>query len=428
MRGPRGSPAPGADAEAVAGERFTLGVNYWPRRKAMYWWRGFDAAEVEDDLTLIASLGLDLVRVFLLWDDWQPRPDQVSAERLAELERLCDLAHRRGLGLDVTFFTGHMSGPNWAPAWALVPPERGARTAGLPPRQVVSGGVPVDLGYRDPYEDPLMRAAAETLLTEVVGALRGHPAVRLWNLGNEPDLFAWPATPGAGAAWVRDMTALVKRLDPGTPVTCGLHLASLLQENGLRVDEVFAATDVAVMHAYPMYTAWARYPLDPELVPFACALTAALCGKPVLAEEWGGCTAPPGAPSQTWRFPCCGEERVQFMASEEELAEHVAAVLPRLVEVGATGALLWCFADYHEDLYVAPPCDRFRHERHFGLVRPDGSLKPHAEVVEAFAASAPRVRAVDHGALLDVTPDEYYRAPADHAVRLYRDHLQRRAA
>src|SRR5690606_31724940 len=222
VRGPRGSPAPGADAEAVAGERFTLGVNYWPRRKAMYWWRGFDAAEVEDDLTLIASLGLDLVRVFLLWDDWQPRPDQVSAERLAELERLCDLAHRRGLGLDVTFFTGHMSGPNWAPAWALVPPERGARTAGLPPRQVVSGGVPVDLGYRDPYEDPLMRAAAETLLTEVVGALRGHPAVRLWNLGNEPDLFAWPATPGAGAAWVRDMTALVKRLDPGTPVTCGL--------------------------------------------------------------------------------------------------------------------------------------------------------------------------------------------------------------
>src|SRR5690606_21952381 len=181
-------------------------------------------------------------------------------------------------------------------------------------------------------------------------------------------------------------------------------------------------------HAYPMYTAWARYPLDPELVPFACALTAALCGKPVLAEEWGGCTAPPGEPSQTWRFPCCGEERVQFMASEEELAEHVAAVLPRLVEVGATGALLWCFADYHEDLYVAPPCDRFRHERHFGLVRPDGSLKPHAEVVEAFAASAPRVRAVDHGALLDVTPDEYYRAPADHAVRLYRAHLQRRAA
>ena len=27
-------------------ERFTLGVNYWPRRKAMYWWSNFDSAEV----------------------------------------------------------------------------------------------------------------------------------------------------------------------------------------------------------------------------------------------------------------------------------------------------------------------------------------------------------------------------------------------
>jgi hypothetical protein len=25
---------------------FTLGVNYWPRRKAMYWWSQFEADEV----------------------------------------------------------------------------------------------------------------------------------------------------------------------------------------------------------------------------------------------------------------------------------------------------------------------------------------------------------------------------------------------
>ena len=27
---------------------FVLGVNYWPRRKALYWWRDFDPAEVRD--------------------------------------------------------------------------------------------------------------------------------------------------------------------------------------------------------------------------------------------------------------------------------------------------------------------------------------------------------------------------------------------
>src|SRR5690606_32685896 len=101
----RGAVAPAAGrrpawtAAPAPGEPFVLGVNYWPRRKAMWWWRGFDDAEVDEELALVASLGLELVRVFLLWDDFQPAPDTVSRERLAELERLCDLAERHGLGL-----------------------------------------------------------------------------------------------------------------------------------------------------------------------------------------------------------------------------------------------------------------------------------------------------------------------------------------
>jgi hypothetical protein len=55
------------------------------------------------------------VRIFLLWDDWQPTPDAVSARCLDHLGA-CATPPRHGLGLDVTFFTGHMSGPNWAPA------------------------------------------------------------------------------------------------------------------------------------------------------------------------------------------------------------------------------------------------------------------------------------------------------------------------
>ena len=34
------------------------------------------------------------------------------------------------------------------------------------------------------------------------------------------------------------------------------------------------------------------------------------------------------------------------MASEEDLAAYLEQVLPRLVEVGAPGAMIWCFADY----------------------------------------------------------------------------------
>ena len=59
----------------MVGEPFVLGVNYWPRRKAMAWWSEFDAGEGREEFTLIRELGLRLVRIFLLWDDWQPAPD-----------------------------------------------------------------------------------------------------------------------------------------------------------------------------------------------------------------------------------------------------------------------------------------------------------------------------------------------------------------
>ena len=53
---------------------FTLGVNYWPRRKAMYWWSDFDAGEVREEFAIIKEIGLNVVRMFLLWDDFQPDP------------------------------------------------------------------------------------------------------------------------------------------------------------------------------------------------------------------------------------------------------------------------------------------------------------------------------------------------------------------
>jgi endo-1,4-beta-mannosidase len=403
------------------GEPFPLGVNYWPRRKAMYWWSDFDRGEVGEEFDVIAGLGMSVVRIFLLWDDWQPAPDRVSGERLANLGVVCDLASERGLGLDVTFFTGHMSGPNWSPGWLLDP---GAPTYPSPHvRQVISGGQVTDSSYRNMFRDPEALSAERLLLETVVGAYRDHPAIWMWNLGNEPDLFAHPASAAAGRAWVEEMTGLIRALDPAHPVTTGLHTASLFEENGLRVDEVFAESDVAVMHGYPMYVEWARRALDPDFVPYLCALVTALSGKPCLAEEWGGCTAPDGGESVVWEWVSYGRARIQFMAGEEEFAVYVGEVLPRLLEAGATGAFLWCFADYAEELWDRPPCDPdgARHERHFGLVRPDGTLKPHADVVRQFAATNPRIQAPQRTVTLDLTADEYYADPAHHAERLYQD-------
>lgn len=398
------------------GRSFPLGVNYWPRRKAMYWWKDFEPAEVAEEFDLIAELGLRLVRIFLLWEDFQPTPRAVSETALAHLETVCELAAARGLGLDVTFFTGHMSGPNWAPSWLLGGSE--PVPAG---RQVISAG-DLDAGpYRDPYIDPLALDAAELQLRTVIGRLAGHPGVWAWNLGNEPDNFAVPATDEDGAAWAARMLGLMAELDPARHRTVGLHAPSLSSHNHLRVDQVFAAADFAVMHAYPIYANFGDDPLDPDIVPFATALTAALSGKPTMMEEFGACTAPPGSDTVDWQWSRRGRDFQQVMVGEERLAEHVEQVLPRLVEVGSRGAVIWCFADYHESLWDRPPCDIQLHERHFGLVRPDGSLKPHAEVLRRFIASGPTIGEPSARAHMNVDGAAFYADPEAAVLALYRD-------
>ena len=396
---------------------FLLGVNYWPRRKAMGWWRDFEAAEVRQEFAVIQSLGMNLVRLFLLWEDWQPTANSVDSAALDNLVTVADLAAEHNLQLDITFFTGHMSGPNWVPSWMLLPDE--PMPQGV--NQVVSGGNVVNCGYRNPYHDPLVLSAAELLVRTVVGRLASHPAVGIWNLGNEPDLFAIPHTAADGRAWARHFTQLIKQLDPVRPVTCGLHVPDLTEDLNLRVHDIFAEVDMPAIHGYPMYCDWAKGPLDSDFVPYLCALTSALCGKPTLAEEFGGCTVGRGEPAAVWEWAGFGRPRTQYMASEEAFATYIGEVLPKLVQVGALGAVLWCFADYVPELWSQPPCDEAIHERFFGLVRPDGSLKPHAEVIRQFAATQPTVQPAQRTVALDISAEEYYANPTAHAQRLYRD-------
>ncbi len=404
--------------------KFLLGVNYWPRTKAMYWWKHFEAEEVDDDFALLAEYGMDAVRIFLLWDDWQPEPDRVSHECMRNLERVCDLALKHGLKLDVTFFTGHMSGPNWAPGWLL--DSKVTKYPSPHNLPIVSGGKSVTgMLYRNMFSDPVAISAAGFLLREVVGEFRQHDAIWLWNLGNEPDLFAWPRSAEQGKAWIESMTQTIRELDPEHLVTCGLHVESLQEDNGLRVHDVFSSADIAVMHGYPMYSAWSRDPLDPDFIPFLATLTRALSGKAVLMEEWGGCTAAPGSESYIETWECCGKKRSQYMASEEALAEYIKKVLPSLHRNGALGSMFWCFADYAPELWDKPPCNEFWHERFFGLVRPDGTIKPHAETIRSFAATNPMVvEPSEDTQSLSITPEEYYTNPESHIQALYQQYLQ----
>jgi hypothetical protein len=151
-------------------------------------------------------------------------------------------------------------------------------------------------------------------------------------------------------------------------------------------------------------------------------------------QEFGLCTAPPGSPGQTITDDFLGHPLQQYLASEEEAAEYYDAVLNRLVGIGASGAYAWCYGDYDSRLFDRPPISTAIRERTFGLVRADGSEKAAAAVFRNFrkcrdaaaASGAPKMAKVPR--VLDVTADEYYRAPGKHFARLYAKWLAERTS
>jgi endo-1,4-beta-mannosidase len=96
---------------------FELGVNYWPRTRAMYMWRDFDAGEVRDDMARIAGLGFDVVRLFALAEDFLPGPATVSAPAVARLVETVRAAGEAGLRAVPTMVVINMSGWMWWPSW-----------------------------------------------------------------------------------------------------------------------------------------------------------------------------------------------------------------------------------------------------------------------------------------------------------------------
>jgi endo-1,4-beta-mannosidase len=375
----------------------------------MYMWRELDLAEVRDDMAQIASIGFDVVRVFALTQHFLPRPMTVAPDMVARLEEVALAARDAGLRVVPTLIAINMSGHIWWPEWMLN-----------------AQGMPADL-----FSDPVILRSQALLVETCARALSGDESIRAFDLANEIDEAQRPQSRDAGRLWASLLASTVRRAAPGTPIQIGAHLPSLTTANNMRIDDLAAVADEDVMHAYPLYSKAARSFLDPELVPFSCALTAGLAGsgRPTLMQEFGLCTAPPGAAGQTITDDFLGQPRSQYLASEDEAAGYYDLVLEGLLRTGAAGAYAWCYGDYNPRLFDRPPFATAVRERTFGLVRSDGSEKPAADVFRTLRKrrdAGTLVRAAAAGpCVLDITPDEYYRAPEAHFERLYASWLSR---
>jgi len=397
---------------------FRLGINYWPARTAMDWWPSFDATEVSTDFARIASCGFDAVRIFLRWEDFQPTPSRVDRTMVGRLVATLNQARSAGLSVMATLFTGHMSGVNWIPGWAL------GEEAGDERFRVVSAGRVMRRRLANWYADESIVHAQAVLAHDVAGALSGHEALWAWDLGNEHSNCVIPPDKTHARQWLLRITDAIRSADQGAQVTIGLHLEDLEQDRHLGPHEAAEVCDFLTMHGYPGYAAWADGPTDERILPFLARLTRWLGGgTDVLFAEFGVPTTPD---TSSDRQPA-DRAPAPALVDESSAASYVARALPALLECGSTGAMLWCYADYAEAIWGVPPLDHARHERSFGLWRADGQPKPALESVRAFAVRGARVTGGPITAdttWIDIDAAQYYRAPGRELPRLYRRYCQ----
>jgi len=371
----------------------------------MYWWRFFDPAEVSRDFARVRTAGFDSVRIFLLWEDFQPDPQRISRQCLRDLKTVVTIAADEALDLIVTFFTGHMSGANWIPAWAVQPISNPQRF------RVVAGGQVVSAEPRNWYTDPEIIAAQIRLVTEVGDTLSGNKSVWAWDLGNENSNCVVPATHALAAEWLQRITGALRECDATRPITIGLHMEDLEEDRKLGPSEAARFCDFLCMHGYPIYANWSRSATDANLLPFLGLMTQWLGGREVLFEEFGA----PAVPSSS----DLGSPGSTILLSDYEAASYTADALGQLYSQGFMGGFVWCYSDYSPSLWGLPPLDQAVHERYFGLWRSDGAQKPAVSAIERFAGLSRKLVASDFS-WIDIEQSEYYQAPRLNLQRLYK--------
>jgi hypothetical protein len=158
------------------------------------------ARALSADFARLRDLGVTTIRVPLPFAELGGATPSTSA--LGWLSTILDEADRRGLAVDLVLFDG--------------------------------------LDDLSPSEWP----AADAQLSAIVAAVGNHPAVALWDLADRPDLRTdGGASPTEIRAFLVHTGALVRELDPGTPLTISWSTAAAASDAAMA-----AEVDVIGLH------------------------------------------------------------------------------------------------------------------------------------------------------------------------------------
>ena len=357
-------------------KEFMLGVNYWASNAGAHMWREWREDVVEEDLRKLASYGVNTLRVFPNWRDFQPveqmlgddhcvREYRLVGDRKPEnpwfldevmLERfhiLCRIARKNNIRLIVGLLTGWMSGRLY---------------------------LPIALYEKNVFTDPAAQYFAQLFVKGFVERMRSEEAICAWDLGNECNCMGLPGSRIVAYSWSSMIVNAIRAVDNTRPVVSGMH--SLELEGVWNVQDQGELTDVLTTHPYPF---WVDHAQLTPLTSFRTLLHATaqsqfystVGGKPCLVEELGS---------------------MGPMNLREDLAAgFLKTNLWSNWAHGAPGVLWWCGFDQTE--LTHPPYDWNMFERELGMIKTSGEPKPSILQMREFSE---QLKALD----LDLPPRE----------------------
>ena len=358
--------------------RLLVGCNYWGSKAGVHMWRecDWDEAAVEKDIAALAANGVELIRVFPTWSEFQPLVREMKFQgksglimregteeeifdplwldpgAMARFGALCDIAERHGVSLLVSLVTGWMSGRLFAP-------------------RIVEN--------KNLITDPEAVMWEGRFARAFVRRMKDRKAIVAWDLGNECNCMGRVENSAQAWNWLSAISSAIRMEDQSRPVVSGMHSQT---SNGFGVQWEGANwwnlqmqgefLDVMTPHPYP-----ASFRIEANRGPFNCFRNAlhpasqclfytSVSGKPAFPQEVGS-LGPRMSPE--W-MAAAGMRQQMFVCWAHGLGAY----------------LWWCAFDQLHLGY--PPFSANAAERELGLLRADAERtpKPQAEALKAFRA------------------------------------------
>ncbi|MFE9675354.1 beta-galactosidase [Streptomyces sp. NPDC006259] len=319
---------------------FCVGVNYHPSRTGCDYWREWDAEQLDADFAAMAESGLNTVRFFVFWADFEPEPGVYDPEMTRRLRRFVSLATHHGLQCLPSLLTIWMNGQRFDPPWR----------AG-----------------RDLWHDADMVERQLAFVRHVAGALRDTGDVLAYDIGDEVIHVDGAASGSLGPdgvrAWWGALADAVREAHPGALVLQANEVSAVTGEHAFRPEHA-EPLDLVGLHGFPV---WTPFHMESVASPKAGALVPYLVRRgrpfrPVLVDELGS-----------------------YGCDEETARDYLRVAAHGAFAAGACGVVVWCWQDFTTERkpYRLRPNERF-----VGLLRADGTPKPAMEAFQEFARRA----------------------------------------